>query len=303
MSDFCVDYDARLVEEVVLRALPGRPEEGEFRQSRDHFYELGDPDERDQVFRTFHGQWFQRLGMCQPLEDALAERPILNQRTRRCAVIRARSKKEEGAELFVSPDPAAGRSIGLQLRSESFLYPAQLLGLLRHELLHIADMLEPGFGYQPELHLPEEGMARRLVQDRYRVLWDAAIDGRLVREGRAPARVRQRRLQDFARAFPVLGAGLESHFSRFFDREGLTHAQLLACARDPVQALGLQEVVDRRCPLCTFPSYSFEPAPEHLLPVLVRQIREHFPAWQPSQGLCRQCADLYRGRQVLETRN
>lgn len=299
MKRLRVDYDARLVEEAVLRALPGRSEEGEFRQVRDQLYELGDPDERDQAFRTLHGQWFERLGMWQPVEEALAERVILLEETRRCAVVRARSKKEEGAELFVSPDPATGRSIGVQLRSESFLDPVQLLGLLRHEFLHIADMLEPGFGYQPELRIPEEGMARRMVQDRYRVLWDATIDGRLVREGRAAGRVRGRRLQDFARAFPMLGPDLERHFARYFGQSGHCHAELVSCARDPVQAFGLTEAVDRRCPLCTFPSYSFEPDPENLPPALVRQIQEHFPAWHPAQGICRQCADLYRSREVL----
>ncbi|MBI2504079.1 MAG: hypothetical protein HYW07_12705 [Candidatus Latescibacteria bacterium] len=299
MSDFRVDYDACLVEEAVLRALPGHPEEGEFRQVRDQLYELGDPDERDQAFRTFHGQWFQRLGLCQPLADALGERPILRQQTRRCAVVRARSKKEEGAELFVSSE---GRSIGVQLRPESLLDSGQLLGLLRHEFLHVADMLDPDFGYEPELHVPEEGMARRLVQDRYRVLWDALIDGRLTREGRAPAGVRVRRFQDFARAFPMLGPDLERYFARYFDQSGHCHADLVSCARDPVQALGLKEVTDRRCSLCNFPSCDFEPRPEDLPASLVARVMAHFPTWHPSQGLCRQCADLYRGRALLAER-
>ncbi|MCC7261092.1 MAG: hypothetical protein IT369_01090 [Candidatus Latescibacteria bacterium] len=298
MRQLRVDYETRLVEEVVLRAVAGHPDEGEFRRVRDQLYELGEADERDRAFCTFHGQWFERLGMCQPVEEALAERPLVLAQVRRCAVVRARNKKEEGAELFVSPDPATGRAIGLQLRPESLLVPDQLLGFLRHEVLHLADMLDPAFGYEPALKIPEEGMAHRMVQDRYRVLWDTTIDGRLTREGRAPDRVRQRRLLDFARAFPMLGAGAEEHFARFFDGTDLTHAQLVACARDPVQALGLPQLVDRRCPLCTFPSYSFEPDPESLSPVLVRRIQEHFPAWRPAQGICRQCADLYRGRQT-----
>ncbi len=293
-----VDYETRLVEEAVLRAMPGHPDEGAFRQVRDRLYELVDPDERDQAFRTFHGQWFQRLGLCQPLEDALAERPILCQETRRCAVVRARTKKEEGAELFVSPDPAVGRSIGVQLRPESLLEPAQLLGLLRHEFLHLADMLTPAFGYEPELHIPEEGMARRLVQDRYRVLWDITIDGRLAQEGHTPEQVRRRRLQEFARAFPMLGGAAEAHFARYFDQPNPCHTQLVACARDPVQTLGLKGAVDRRCPLCTFPSYDFEPDPENLPPALLQQLQAHFPAWRPAQGICRQCADLYRSRRT-----
>jgi len=295
MSRLRVEYEPRLVEEAVLRAAAGRPEEGEFRQARDRLYELEDPDQREAAFLALHGQWFERLGLCRPVEEALGERPLLVAQVRRCAVVRARNKKEEGAELFVSPDPALGRALGLQLRPESFLAPAPLLGLLRHELLHIADMLEPDFGYEPELRIPEDGMARRLVQERYRVLWDTAIDGRLTREGRAPTRVRQRRLLDFARAFPMLGP---EHFAPFFDGDHPSHPALLACARDPVQALGLSGVADRRCPLCRFPSYSFEPDPGRLAPALVARIQARFPAWQPAQGLCRQCADLYRGHAV-----
>jgi hypothetical protein len=298
VSRLQVEYEPRLVEEAVLRAAACRPEEGAFRQARDQLYELEDPDQREAAFLALHGQWFERLGLCRPVEEALGERPLLMALVRRCAVVRARNKKEEGAELFVSPDPALGRAIGILLRPESLLDPEPLLGLLRHEFLHLADMLDPAFAYEPVLQVPEEGMARRMVQERYRVLWDAAIDGRLTREGRAPSRVRQRRLLDFARAFPMLGEAVEEHFGRFFGGPAPTHPELVACARDPVRALGLAGAVDRRCPLCAFPSYSFEPDPQNLPAPLLRRIQAHFPAWQPAQGLCRQCADLYRCHSV-----
>jgi len=281
---FRVEYDPRLVEEVVLRAAVGRPEERDFRRGRDRLYELADPEKREAAFGAFHGEWFLRLGLCRPLEQALEERPALARGTRCCAVVRARSKKEEGAELFVSPDPAEGRAIGLQLRPESFLDSEFLLGLLRHELLHIADMLDPRFGYEPGL--PDEGGAMRLVQDRYRALWDACIDGRLVQEGRAPGAARQQRMQDFSRAFPALGEG---EFARFFDQPFHTHAELLERALRPGAGR------EGRCPLCRLPTRVFEPQPEGLPPGVLARIRGDFPSWEPGQGVCRQCADLYRG--------
>lgn len=282
---FRVEYDPHLVEEAVLRAVAGRPEEGTFRQGRDSLYGREDPDQREAAFRAFHGEWFLRLDLCRPLEQALAERPAIARGTQCCAVVRARSRKEEGAELFVSPDPAEGRAIGLQLRPESFLDPAFLLGLLRHELLHIADMLDPGFGYEPALPVAEEGLARRLAQDRYQALWDACIDGRLVQEGRAPGIVRQRRLQDFARVFPALG---KEEFARFFDQPFHTHAELLDRALRPGAGR------EGRCPLCRLPTQVFEPRPEGLPPQVLARLRGDFSAWDPGQGLCRQCADLYR---------
>lgn len=299
-TGFRVDYDPRLVEEAVLRAIRDAAEEPSFRAERDRIYELQDAEEQEAVFRTVHAQWFVRLGLGRPIEQAFEERPSLTASTCRCVVVRANSRKQESADLFVAPpeegeDEVGQRSIGIQVRSDSFLDPDFLLGLLRHEFLHIADMLDPAFGYEPELPEPEGGaMAKRLLQDRYLALWDAAIDGRLVREERAPVLVRERRLRDFARAFPMLGEQTENYFDRYFDAPFHTHSDLLAFACAPGEAES--PIRDTRCPLCGFPTQAFEQDPEGL-PVEVRSsIVRDFPAWVPARGLCVQCADLYRSR-------
>ena len=302
-----VDYDPRLLEEVVLRAIRGGVEERDFRASRDRIYEEPDVEVRDQAFRAFHIAWFGRLGLGVPIERALAERTILADSVIRCVVAPACSKKEEGADLFVAPprgDGSEQRSIGIQIRAESFLEPDAVLELLRHEFLHLADMLNPAFEYEPELPHPEGGaMARRMLQDRYRALWDITIDGRLVREGRAPVGVRDRRLNDFARAFPMLGEKTEAAFTRFFQASFPTHSELLACALAPSEILaGCVEAGSRdlRCPICNFPTYVFEPDPEALEDGVVARIIQDFSDWQPPQGICVQCADLYRALPLSE---
>lgn len=310
-----VDYDARLVEEAVLRAVRGRAEEGAFHRERSRLYERADVEERDAAFRELHAAWFVRLGLDRPIRRAFDERPRLGTWVGRCAVTAARSKRDEGADLFVRPAEAGQgeaqrmhigadrRSIGIQVLPESLLDPDRLLDLLRHELLHVEDMLDPRFGYEPSLPRSEVGPAYdRLLQDRYRALWDATIDGRLLRAGRALADVRERRLRDFAGVFPMFGERTPEAFSRFFDGTSHTHAGLVAFALDPDAHLDRSRAQRRgtRCPVCGFPTYDLEPAPEHLPPDFVARVTEDFPGWRPAQGICRQCADLYRARPLSE---
>jgi hypothetical protein len=212
----------------------------------------------------------------------------------------------EGAELFVAPGngsrEGARRTLVLRVRPETFTCPDRLRALLRHELLHIADMLDPAFGYEPRWAEPARAPLDHLFRERYRILWDAFIDGRLVRLGRAPGAVRGERLGEFARAFGMLGERTEEAFGRFFGATRLTHAELGAFAADPEGALGRRK--NRRhpgegCPLCGFPSHAFEPEPDRLPAAVRRRIRESFPSWKPADGICRLCADLYRSRAGL----
>lgn len=163
--------------------------------------------------------------------------------------------------------------------------------------MHIADMLDPGFGYEPELPPAEGGPTHdRLLKERYRVLWDATIDGRMLRRGWAPDSLRTERLREFCRTFPMFGQKSESLFSYFFDQEPHTHAELIAFISDPRAVMATPDAPHpgSRCPLCGFPTYDFEPEPEHLSPELLDQITRDSPRWRPTHGLCRQCADLYR---------
>ena len=307
-----LEYEPALVEEAVLHATRGHPRERGFRRERDRLYEIKDPEAREGAFREFHAAWFEGLDLGRPIAQALRELPAIGAATQGCRIASARSRQEEGAELFVraggaDPGEPHRRWVVIRLRPETLCATDAVLHLLRHELFHIADMLDPRFGYEP--HLPASGVGpahERLLRDRYRALWDATIDGRLARLGRAPASVRADRLRDFVRAFPMLGEGTEERFQRFFDGPPCTHADLVAFAtsaaavvrssvpdpRPPAPTPPLGE----RCPLCRFPTHAFEPDPLGLSAEVIGAIRSDFPAWEPAHGLCRQCADLYRAR-------
>jgi len=194
------------------------------------------------------------------------------------------------------------RTVQILLRPESLLDPAALLPFLRRELYHIADMLDPEFGYEPSLPPAEGGPTHdRLLKERYRVLWDTTIDGRMARRGWASDSARAERLREFCCAFPMFGEENHQIFSRFFDQEPHTHAELVAFALDPRAAL--TDAPPRahpgsRCPLCGFPTYAFRSEPEKLPPTVLDQIRIDFPKWDPSQGLCAQCADVYSAMEL-----
>lgn len=237
MGKGVIEYEPRLVEEAVLLALRARAEETEFRKERDPLYEVADPEAREAAFRACHARWFERLGLGRAVIQELGERPSVAASATRLLVVFASSARDEVAELFVSPGTGQvgeeERVVVIRLRPETLTLPDRLRSFFRHELLHIEDMLDPRFGYEPEFPLSAAPVNRRVLQDRYRVLWDAFIDGRLARQGWVPAGIRAERLRDFARAFPMLRERTEEAFGRFFEATSLTHAELVAFAADP----------------------------------------------------------------------
>ena len=297
-GEFPTDYQPRLVEGSVLLAVRGREEEEEFWRQRDRLYEIADPDQQEARFHAFNAAWFERLGLDRPIRQALTEQPLIVENTSLCVVSSARSRKDEGADLYVSPPHIGGRSVGICLGPERFADAGRLLQFLRHELLHVADMLDPCFNYSPHLPLSSAGPTHdQLLKNRYRALWNAYVDGRLLRRGLIPTEVRAERFAEFAAAFSMLGERTAEAFERFFEGDGLTHDELFAFATNPGRALGRQRegpYPGERCSLCGFPTHAFESEP--LSPALQRRIRESFPEWVPVDGLCRQCAELYRSR-------
>lgn len=233
-------YDAGLVEEVVLRAetrLP-RSEADCFRAERDRIYPWEDPDEREARFEELHGRWFLRLRLDGPLHAALAEQPEILCRVSGCRVLRAVAKRDEGADLH---DDLSARPVGsgasapaliLRLRPESLLEPDRLLSLLRRELQQVADMLDPAFGYERELSACAlDPAAAGLLRERYRVLWDATVEGRLSRRYGLDPTAREARRSEFSRAFPALGKDADAAFAVWFKACRPSHAAILEFAR------------------------------------------------------------------------
>jgi len=167
--------------------------------------------------------------------------------------------------------------------------------------MHVADMLDPAFAYSPVWPARQpDPAAINMQRERYRVLWDTWIDGRLARRGALPPGSRERRLAEFTAAFPVC-ADAARRFEEIFDAETQTHAALLEMALNPgAQAAGETAGPARSvpCPLCRFPTFELDPGGVEMAADVISMVRADFPAWQPEHGLCRQCADLYQAREM-----
>jgi hypothetical protein len=229
LRDSTIDFEPRLVETVVLAARRDRREERAFRAERDRLYEIADPEAREAAFAEHHARWFTRLGFGGALETVLDEYPEIGARCGRCIVGSALTAADESADLLVAPPGPP--TVLIRVRPETVCVSERFSFLLRRELLHVADMLDPAFDYDPGLGRTARGrLAERLLADRYRVVWDVWVDGRLARMGRAPSGVRDVRLREFACAFPGMGESMEAAFDRFFDASRCTHAEIVSFA-------------------------------------------------------------------------
>jgi hypothetical protein len=303
MSAITFHYDPRLIEEAVFLAeRAGRNAPG-LQRERDRIYETAD-DERERGFAELYRSWFSRLQLGNAIERAVCEQPAVAALPGSCFVVYAARAKEEGAELFVDSEaaPERSRTLRLLVRPASLLADDNLLTFLRHELFHIADMLDPAFAYEPDLPASESGPTYdALLRRRYQVLWDTAINGRMVKRGWLPTSARGEQLAEFTLTFPMLDEATERIFDVFFSTERHSHREFVAFAQDPRAALAYAPRAlqpGSRCPLCGFPSYSFEPDPHQLDDFTVAQIVHDFSDWHPARGLCVQCSDLYRARRI-----
>lgn len=240
-----IELDPTLIEETVFLALRVREQRGDramfeqYHQRVDALYDLsGDDRRREVAFQEVHAEFFGRLGFEGTLRRHLAEFPLLESELNGITFLKAVARKQEGAELFVRRgDEAAGsrphRTAVVRLRAELLLDGDQLSLLLRRELYHVSDMLDPAFAYRPDLGDTGESIAQQnLVRDRYRVLWSLYVDARLVRASRAPAAVLEQRQRTLNKAFEGLGErDTRAIFETVCDTRSRTHAELLVLAK------------------------------------------------------------------------
>ncbi|MBI2833095.1 MAG: hypothetical protein HYX76_01540, partial [Acidobacteria bacterium] len=150
--------------------------------------------------------------------------------------------------------------------------------------------------YRRSLPPSEAGAAYdHLLRNRYRAVWDATIDGRLVRAGLRPASVREERLLDFRRAFPGLAERASQEFSRWFDAPRATHDQIVEFITAPTRSFERGSGV---CPVCRLPVAEALVDAAQLSAAVRHVIESARPGWSPDEGICRQCADLYMAQHM-----
>lgn len=307
-----------------------------FHRERERLYAILDPDERNAAFFKLHLDWFREWGLEQPLTEVLAEFPLVREQLAVLAVRKSTGKNDEGAELYVNeagqrtgllalkPERLAGQRSAdfsplqrgmvesdraipeshdqMTLKQAEARAPMAVHDFLRHEFTHLHDMLDPAFGYSPALDLPGLNAAQiRLARERYRLLWDITIDGRLAAAGHAPLQPREHHAAAFARGCSFWPEQKQAAtFNSLWRCRAPRHADFLALIADP---RGLRDAhrpaPGAPCPLCDFPTFHWADA--GTLPFEIRQrIAAEFPAWLPDQGLCNRCLEAYQAASPSE---
>ncbi|MEE9255930.1 MAG: hypothetical protein V3V56_02035 [bacterium] len=298
-------FDDAICEEVVGGALRERALGGDarlhkaFRNGADAIYRTVTLRKRQVAFFALYQKTFRLLGHPERIEALLQEMEGEGRLPAQTYFMRVFGAEEEEARL--SPDRAR---LGVRIRTETFTDAARCAYFLRHEILHILDLLDPAFGCGPGARLSADSPAEEtLYRDRYRTLWDLSVDGRLERECKLPGDVRTLRAAEFHALFPGLGTEeAERVFEALWSGPRPAHADLgrmvegaaALCAALGVPPPGGPEngtggAPGTPCPLCRFTTFEWA-EPEG---ALAEAVRKEYPGWAPSQGLCTQCANRY----------
>jgi len=292
-------YDEDFIEATVFLAASGRCrgvpslQIARFHREREKPYGLLDPDERNAAFFRLHLDWFREWGLETPITGVVQEFPLLLEKLTVLAVRKTHGSNDEGAELYVNE---AGQRTGLlALRPERWTQDADLRDFLRHEFTHLHDLLDPVFGYVPSLDLPGLNTAQqRLARERYRLLWDITIDGRLAAAGHTPSAAREQHAAAFSCGYSFWPVEKQSElFESLWRNASPRHSDFLALIADPRGLRGTHRPAPgAACPLCAFPTFDWAKA-EALPTDMTSRIVAEFPAWSPEQGLCGRCREAY----------
>jgi len=290
-----VQFDSTFIEEAVfLKArLLGETDSSvkSFHQQREGIYQRP-LESREPAFERLYEDFFRKMGLRMTFEEVLSEFPLVLDPAILIFVKRVWGKKEEGSELYVQ-DAFKTVFIGLQVTR---IWDVDFLKtFLRHELMHIADMLDAGFQYLPNIPLGGRSeLEDNLIRERFSLLWDMFVDARLRQKGFKTVTSLEKQRMNFDKIFLFWNEETKQRlFARLTSGQHQTHSQLLDLARDERHASLLGEG-GLRCPLCEFPCYeqANHLAGEFLS--VVKEIKKDFPQWEVSMGLCPQCYELYR---------
>lgn len=295
-----IRYDEDFVEAAVFLCASGRRagvpplQIVRFNREREKCYALPEPDDRNAAFFRLHLEWLREWGLERLLQDLLKEFPLLAPSLDVLAWRKARTKNDEGAELYVGTE--TGRNAVVALRVERFENDALLARFLRHEFMHLNDMVDPAFVYSSELRLHGPvPTPQRVVRERYRLLWDITIDGRLRRAGREIQTGRESYETLFGNAYSFWpDTKRREVFDELWMDATPRHARLLEMASDPRGLTHAQgPIPGGSCPLCGFPTFEWADA-SALTAQPLNSLRAQFPDWMPEQGACKRCLEIYQ---------
>lgn len=301
-----LEFEPPLVEAAVRLATRDDPElDRALHREIDPIYRIENEELRDAAFTRVFGEAFGSLALDEPLLRRIGERPRIGRMCSRGIVRDAGRRSAEGVELFVR-DEGCGpfRTLLIQVLPDSLVRLTDSPMNLRRELFHVDDMLSEDFGFRAD-DLATLGKEDSLIRDRYRVLWDLAVEARLIREERSDGREFPRLHILFNRAFTVRGrppAPALFDAARRLDR--ITHDAMLHLARHPDELIGTSREGRNddatRCALCGCTTYDWFEVANADAARLTAAVSGARPDWTPGTPTCRQCMEAYASFTPLE---
>ncbi len=325
-----IRFQPALLQEVIDSFVEKTEREGdptyykEFHELADPIYERFSLDEREPEFKKLYQYLFGTWGFSDIVRDAFEEFPALKQKVGIVLVKGVLKEDQEGVdilrkwgsveqELAKQFEEKGLKGVGIKLIPRRFYDPA-LTRYCRHELMHVADMLDSTFGYDPDTKVGQNPGEETLILQRYRVLWCLYIDTRLIRAGKEPMHDKEARFKEFRSWYrKIAPAQLKSVFEGLWQTETFTHSELVEMATDTVRVMeraveveggDLPEIRSKvmlmpgfPCPLCRFPTYSWvEDMESKIEPHVLNFIRENHPGWDVEYGACDRCVEVYKLR-------
>jgi hypothetical protein len=266
----------------------------------------GSAEQRAAAFHHLAARYFRELGLAELFAARLDEAPLVTAHVQAVIVRRVFCRKDERVELYVLPGSQAPRdaegpaTLLIDLQVVRCRDRGRLVAWLRHELMHVSDMLDPAFAYMPHPELSGEyELEDDLIRERFRLLWDLSVEGRMRRRGWPTTVDQPVRRREFERmSVPWAPERREAVWRDLGTRARWTQRELLQLAQDErlTRMLGQGGI---RCPLCHFPTREGVRDWSHERAAVAEAIRADYPAWRPSHGACLQCVELYRSRLQL----
>lgn len=296
MSKVKIQFDPAFVEEAVFLKIKSLGDQDPltklFHHAREQIYEDNQSLEGEGgAFHKFYKNYFIKMGIQAIFEGIFMESPMLYQSNLTIFVRKVWETKQEGAELYRL---GAFKTVYVGLKAVRILDRDFLQTLLRHEMMHVSDMLDPEFCYSPSPEFKGKSEVENdLIRERFAFLWDTYIDARLRCNGWPPVVTVDKRKTDFERLFSLWDHDYRNKiYEEITRKNNLTQRDLLNFASDrcltkPLGQGGL------RCPLCD--CLTHEPitqwAQENVS--VIDEIKKYHPNWDPSLGSCLQCLEIY----------
>jgi len=295
-------FSFALVEKAVQLELERQPAlEQLYHKRADFIYEEYDVSDRQQEFEKLDWSFFCRSGVPERLGVLVKKFPIIGTLSESIVVCIAAHESEQTADLFFKD---GDKHVLISIRPEMFVNWDLGRKYLLHELMYVADMLDPSFAYEKR-SLGTCASDEEIVRGRFALLWRINIGGRLEQQGELPLVPLDSYEDEFNRLFRrIPGDQRKGILNQLWSASALTYRHFVGFARDlsyltnwagvPAEMTSDHgSLLTQRsfCPICHCRMYRAAPLDEGSNSIIVDRIQREFSNWSPDQGICDRCLE------------